>query len=202
MNNAQSTDTNVVKAVEAPTAEFLELEIRVEGTLLAELGNTMAMIEHLSRKDIKCQIFDGYRAADELDAKILDIFLAYMDKLPDEPLLNHTIKEAELITKSLDPILNGMLNDHDTDHTFMWTNTHSTGTEDERPDAEMEKSLVKCVKFLAMFSILLSNLEYRGRVIPTATSQVMKVLAQLMALDSQWYCMSVRMNCSAVHKEQ
>lgn len=48
------------------------------------------------------------------------ITLCSMDKLPDEPLLNHTIKEAELITKSLDPILNGMLNDHDTDHTFMW----------------------------------------------------------------------------------
>ena len=43
-----------------------------------------------------------------------------MDKLPDEPLLNHTIKETELITKFLDPILNGMLNDHDTDHDFMW----------------------------------------------------------------------------------
>ncbi|KAL7310412.1 hypothetical protein PS15m_009916 [Mucor circinelloides] len=51
------------------------------------------MIKHSSRKNIKCQ-------------------------LPDEPLLNHTIKEAELITKSLDPILNGMLNDHDTDHTL------------------------------------------------------------------------------------
>lgn len=46
------------------------------------------------------------------------ITLCNMDKLPDEPLLNHTIKEAELITKSLDPILNGMLNDHDTDHTL------------------------------------------------------------------------------------
>ncbi|KAG1449195.1 hypothetical protein G6F56_008718 [Rhizopus delemar] len=95
------------------------------------------MIEHLSRKEIKCQMFDSYKEADDLDAKILDIFLAYMDKLPDETLLNHTIKETELITKFLDPILNGMLNDHDTDHNFMWTNTRSTGTEDERPDAEM-----------------------------------------------------------------
>lgn len=48
------------------------------------------------------------------------ITLCSMDKLPDEPLLNHTIKETELITKFLDPILNGMLNDHDTDHNFMW----------------------------------------------------------------------------------
>lgn len=33
------------------------------------------MIEHSSRKDIKCQIFDIYKAADGLDAKILDIFI-------------------------------------------------------------------------------------------------------------------------------
>lgn len=118
--------------------ETLELEMRVEGKLLAELGNTMAMIQYSSRKEIKCQIFDSYKAADDFDAKILDIFfLAYMDKLPDEPLLNHTIKETELITKFLDPILNEVLNDHDLYHDFTWTNTRSTGTEDERPDAEM-----------------------------------------------------------------
>ncbi|CAO0798443.1 unnamed protein product [Mucor circinelloides] len=42
-----------------------------------------------------------------------------VDKLPEEPLLNHEIKEIELITKYLDPLLNGMLNNHDKNHSFM-----------------------------------------------------------------------------------
>ncbi|KAG1438133.1 hypothetical protein G6F56_012775 [Rhizopus delemar] len=63
--------------------------------------------------------------------------LRSVDKLPEEPLLNHEIKEIELITKYLDPLLNGMLNNHDKNHSFMWTNTQGTSTDDERPDAEM-----------------------------------------------------------------
>ncbi|KAF1803084.1 hypothetical protein V8B55DRAFT_1502272 [Mucor lusitanicus] len=43
----------------------------------------------------------------------------------------------ELITRYLDPLLNGMLNNQDQNHSFIWTNTQSTGTADERPDAEM-----------------------------------------------------------------
>ncbi|KAI9481297.1 MAG: hypothetical protein EXX96DRAFT_608022 [Benjaminiella poitrasii] len=105
--------------------------------LLALNDILLLEIEDSSRKNIKCQIFKLYEAADDLDTKILVIFLSYMDRLPDEPLLNHTIKEIELITKFLDPVLNGMLNDYSTNHSFQWTNTRSTGTEDERPDGEM-----------------------------------------------------------------
>lgn len=117
--------------------EYLDMGMRVDKHLVGELESVMTTIEDSSRKNIKCQIFQLYEAADDLDTKVLDIFLAYVDKLPEEPLLNHEIKEIELITKYLDPLLNGMLNNHDKNHSFMWTNTQGTSTDDERPDAEM-----------------------------------------------------------------
>ncbi|CEP10073.1 hypothetical protein [Parasitella parasitica] len=119
------------------TTAIVNMGMRVDKHLVGELESVMTTIENSSRKNIKCQIFQLYEAADDLDTKVLDIFLAYVDKLPEEPLLNHEIKEIELITKYLDPLLNGMLNNHDKNHSFMWTNTQGTGTDDERPDAEM-----------------------------------------------------------------
>jgi hypothetical protein len=51
---------------------------------------------------------------------------------------------------------------------------------------------------LTFFSIDIHQ-EYQRKVIFTATSQVMKVLALFMVFDSQCHCISEHFDCGAAH---
>ncbi|KAL0092835.1 hypothetical protein J3Q64DRAFT_1721792 [Phycomyces blakesleeanus] len=130
-------DVNLTCYHEDMKQNFLDLNLTVDDEILLKLMKALTKVDTCTRKEIKCCIHKFYEFADDYDTKILNIFLNFIDKLPEEPILNHQIKEIELVTRFLDPIMSAVLADVEQNRVFSWTNTASTGTENEHPDGEM-----------------------------------------------------------------
>lgn len=91
---------------------YIDENVKIESNIFGELTNIFRNINDKSdRKAIKIQLHKLYEAADHLDSKIIDILINLVNKLPGNILINEVVKEFELITIYLDPVLSPIFHD-------------------------------------------------------------------------------------------
>lgn len=114
---------------------YIDENVKIESNIFGELTNIFRNINEKSdRKAIKIQLHKLYEAADHLDSKIIDILINLVNKLPENILINEVVKEFELITIYLDPVLSPIFHDPQKKLYYRWLNKATESSGDRHPD--------------------------------------------------------------------